>query len=71
MTDSAASDPDLTTQIQRILQNPRLSRQVHFQLVSRCLNGLNTTPEERQLINTVLDKVQMGKIKVYTVEEIN
>ncbi|MGB0564731.1 MAG: hypothetical protein ACPGVO_23485 [Spirulinaceae cyanobacterium] len=70
MPDSAASARSaLTTQIQQIIQDQRLSRQVHFQLVSLCLNGLSTTPEERELINRVLDKVQMGKIKVYTVEK--
>lgn len=61
MTDSV-SEVDLALQVQRILQLGQISRQEHFQLVSRSLSSLNTTPEERQQINQVLDQVQMGTI---------
>lgn len=62
MTDPVTSGADLTRQIQRILQLGQISRQEHFQLVSRSLSNLKTSPEERQQINRILDQVQMGAI---------
>jgi hypothetical protein len=47
----------------RILSSKELTRQEQMQLMTYCLNDTLVTAAERASINSVLDEIQLGKLR--------